>query len=373
MDFLPRFIVTHAQAITTTVAILGGAFLFGLVAHSVLFSILRYLGKRRATVLYPALVTRTRNAARWCILLFAVNIVLPVIENIISAKAFGMVRSAIAPLIIVSLSWLLIRFTDVLEDMVYENYHISRDDLRAKSIITQFQLLKRIIIIGIVVFAVGTVLMTFDHIRQFGTAILASAGIVGIIVGMAAQRSVANLLAGIQIALTESIRIGDAVVVEGEYGTVEEITLTYVVVKIWDNRRMVLPIVYFIEKHFQNWSREPATLLGTVYLYTDHTIPVEEIRGELLRLLKESPKWDGSAAGLQVTGTTHNAVELRALMSARPEDLWDLRCDIREQLIAFIRNRYPESLPKVRAEIKSPRIMQGIIRGPRKETGPRTA
>lgn len=346
------YIISHMNVIALTVVILGASILFGLLVHSIMYGTFRYLGKRRESVLYPALIKHTRNAAMWCILLFAVNIVLPITENLISARAFGMVRSAIAPLIIVTLSWLLIRFTDVLEDIVYANYHINRDDLRAKSIITQFQLIKRIIIIGIVVFAVGTVLMTFDRIRQFGTAILASAGIVGIIVGIAAQRSVANLLAGIQIALTSPIRIGDSVIVEGEFGTVEEITFTYVVVKIWDNRRMVLPIVYFIEKPFQNWSREPTTILGTVYLYTDHTIPVEEIRAELLRLLKESPKWDGSAAGLQVTGTSHNAVELRALMSARPDNLWDLRCDIREQLLAFIGNKYPESLPKVRAEIR---------------------
>lgn len=358
MNLLPQsyetFLLAHTRAITLTVVILGASILFGLVAHSVLYGIFRYLGKRRESVLYPSLIKHTRNAALACILLFAVNIVLPVTENIIFAQALGMVRSAIAPLIIVSISWLLIRFTDVLEDIVYANYHVNREDPRAKSIITQFQLLKRVIIIGIVVFAAGTVLMTFDRIRQLGTAILASAGIVGIIVGVAAQRSVANLLAGIQIALTGPIRIGDTVIVEGEFGTVEEITLTHVVVKIWDNRRMVLPIVYFIEKPFQNWSREPASLLGTVHLYTDHTIPVEEIRSELLRLLKESPKWDGAAAGLQVTGTTHNAVELRALMSARPDDLWDLRCDIREKLLSFIKSRYPESLPKVRAEIRGP-------------------
>ena len=348
------FLLFHTRAITLTVVILGAAVLLGFLFHSILFAVFRYLGKRRGAALYPALAKHTRNAALWFILLFAVNISLPIAESAVSGKVFGMVEAAVAPLIIVTLSWLLIRFTDVLEDIVYANYHINRDDLRAKSIITQFKFLKRIIIIVIVVITVGAVLITFDRIQQIGTAILASAGIAGIIVGVAAQRSVANLLAGIQIALTEPIRIGDSVIVEGEFGTVEEITFTYVVVKIWDNRRMVLPIVYFIEKPFQNWTREPTNLLGTVYLYTDHTIPVDEIRAELLRLLKESPKWDGAAAGLQVTSITQNAVELRALMSASHHDLWDLRCHIREKLLELIRNKYPESLPKVRAEIRGP-------------------
>ncbi|MFA6473131.1 MAG: mechanosensitive ion channel domain-containing protein, partial [Candidatus Latescibacterota bacterium] len=199
----------------------------------------------------------------------------------------------------------------------------------------------------------GSILMTFDRIRQLGTAILASAGVAGIIIGVAAQRSVANLLAGIQIALTETVRLDDSVIVEGEYGNVEEITLTYIVVKLWDNRRMVLPIMYFIEKPFLNLTRVHTNLLGTVYLYLDYTIPANDIRNELHRLLKESPKWDGTAYGLSVTNLKEKTMELRALVSAKnSDDLWDLRCDIREKLIYFIRRNYPDVLPKIRLQME---------------------
>jgi small-conductance mechanosensitive channel len=246
-----------------------------------------------------------------------------------------------------------VKSVGVLEDVVSRHYHLDGGDVKTRRINTQFQVLKRILIIVIVVFAIGSVLMTFDRIRQLGAAILASAGIIGIIVGVAAQRSVANLLAGIQIALTEPIRLGDSVTVEGEFGTVEEITLTYVVVRLWDNRRMVLPIVYFIEKPFQNWTREHTNLLGTIHLYMDYTVPVEEVRAEFQRLLRESPKWDGGASGFQVTDLSHNTMELRATVSAATSgDLWDLRCELRERLILFLRERYPESLPKFRAEIR---------------------
>jgi small-conductance mechanosensitive channel len=354
MHFSPGHIINNAPSITTTIAVIGAAVLFAITAHSILFAVIGYIGKRRDNVLYQSLIARTKNAARWCILLFAVAIAIPINAKLIDVREPGYVKAMIAPLTILFLTWLFIRFTDVLEDIIYANYHVNRTDPRAKSIMTQFQLLKRIIIVVIMVFAVGFALMSFPQIHKFGTAILASAGIVGIIVGVAAQRSVANLLAGIQIALTGPVRIGDAVVVEEEYGTVEEITLTYVVVKVWDNRRIVLPIVYFIEKPFQNWSRESVSQLGTVLLYADHTIPVEDIRAELLRLLGESPKWNGETASLQVTKTTHDSVELRAVMSARPENLWDLRCDIREKLLAFVRNTHPRSLPKIRAEIERP-------------------
>lgn len=357
-NFLRQFfdiILQNTTSIPIVIGIVFGAVLLGIIIHSIIYSVLRSLGRYRGSKVYPSLITHTKGAARWFIIFFTVNLSLPLLfaQKPWLESCQGFVRSIIDPLIIASLSWLLIKLINVLEDMIYLQYHIDKGDMTARRINTQFQLLKRILIIVIVVFAVGTILMTFDRIRQLGTAILASAGIIGIIVGVAAQRSVANLLAGIQIALTEPIRLGDTVIVEGEFGTVEKITLTYVVVRVWDKRRIVLPIVHFIEKSFQNWTHERTNLLGTVFVYVDYTVPVEDIRVELLRLLRESPKWDGSASGLQVTNLTPNTVEIRALMSAENSgDLWDLRCEIRERLIAFIRERYPESLPKLRAEIQ---------------------
>ena len=202
------------------------------------------------------------------------------------------------------------------------------------------------------ILALAAILMTFDKVRQLGASILASAGIAGIIVGLAAQRSIATLLAGIQIALTQPIRIDDVVIVENEWGRIEEITLTYVVVRIWDLRRLIVPITYFIEKPFQNWTRISADLLGTVFLYTDYTVPIQAVREELRRILEGSEKWDRRVCVLQVTDTTERTVQLRALVSAADSSkAWDLRCEVREKLVDFLQKNYPHALPRVRAEI----------------------
>ncbi|MDH5656205.1 MAG: mechanosensitive ion channel family protein, partial [Spirochaetia bacterium] len=182
--------------------------------------------------------------------------------------------------------------------------------------------------------------------------ILASAGIMGIIAGLAAQKSISALFAGIQIAITQPFRIDDVVIVEGEWGRIEEITLTYVVVKIWDERRLVLPITYFLEKPFQNWTRTTSDLLGTVFIYADYSIPVQIIRSRLEEFLKKSKLWDGRVCSLQVTNLKDSTVELRALMSSRDaSDSWDLRCEIREKLLEYIQKEFPEKLPKIRLEM----------------------
>jgi small-conductance mechanosensitive channel len=193
-----------------------------------------------------------------------------------------------------------------------------------------------------------------------GTAILASAGIVGLVIGFATQKTVSTVLAGLQIAITQPIRVDDVVIVESEWGRIEEITLTYVVVRLWDLRRLVVPIPYFIEKPFQNWTRVSADLLGTVFIYADYTLPVQRIREELHSILRASDLWDGRVWGLQVTGKTERAVELRALMSAPDaSSAWDLRCKVREELLEFIQKNYPESLPRLRAELASGQGIRG--------------
>ena len=196
--------------------------------------------------------------------------------------------------------------------------------------------------------------MSFDSIRSIGVSLLTSAGIAGIIIGLAAQKAIATLLAGIQIALTQPIRIEDVVIIEGEWGWIEEITLTYVVVRIWDKRRLVVPTTYFIENTFQNWTRNSSEILGTVFIYTDYEIPFEKLREELTRLLQGSSLWDRKTNVLQVTDATDRSVEIRALMSAKDSPTaWDLRVYVREQLIVFIKENYPESLPKSRVSLKS--------------------
>jgi small-conductance mechanosensitive channel len=227
------------------------------------------------------------------------------------------------------------------------------DNLRARAIHTQFGIVRKIAIVVIGVFALATVLMSFEEFRQLGAGILASAGLAGLVIGFAAQKTLGNLLAGIQIAITQPIRIDDVVVVEGEWGRIEEITLTYVVVRIWDLRRLVLPIGYFLEQPFQNWTRVSADVLGTVYLVVDYTVPVDEIRAQLERIVRESNLWDRKVCGVQVTGASEHGIEVRALVSAADSSkAWDLRCEVREKLIAFLQQNYPGSLPRVRAEIQ---------------------
>ena len=195
----------------------------------------------------------------------------------------------------------------------------------------------------------GFILLSFESIREIGLGLFASVGVAGIILGLSAQKVVGALLAGVQIAITQPFRIDDAVVVEGEWGWIEEINLTYVVVRIWDKRRLVLPSSYFLEKPFQNWTKSSADIIGTVFLYTDYTVPFEPLRKELTRLLESTDLWDGKTNVLQVTDTNHDSVEVRILVSARNSPIaWDLRVFIREQMVTFIRENYPDSLPHTR-------------------------
>jgi small-conductance mechanosensitive channel len=242
----------------------------------------------------------------------------------------------------------------ILDEYIIRRFNVDvKDNLRARKIRTQLGVLKRIVIIVVCILALGTMLMTLEKVRQLGTTILASAGIVGIVVGMAAQRTIGTFIAGLQIAFTQPIRIDDVVIVENEWGRIEEITLTYVVVKIWDMRRLIVPITYFIEKPFQNWTRVTADLLGTVYIYVDYTVPVEAVRVELQKILKDSGLWDGKVCVLQVTATSERSLELRALMSAPDASTaWNLRCHVREKIVEFIQKNYPESLPKLRTSFQ---------------------
>ncbi len=257
-------------------------------------------------------------------------------------------------LLIVAVTWLTVQGLHGFETLVLSSYHMDvADNLQARKMHTQVRFLKRLVISLIVVLAGGSMLMVFDRVRQLGTSILASAGIIGIVVGLAAQRSITNLLVGLQIALTQPIRLDDVVIVEGEWGRIEEITSTYVVVKLWDLRRLIVPSTYFTEKPFQNWTRVSSELLGTVFLHTDFTLPVAVVREELQRVVGESPWWDGKVAAVQVTDTSAQTMELRLLVSARDASaLFDLRCEVRERMIAFLQERYPDSLPRLRAELR---------------------
>lgn len=271
-------------------------------------------------------------------------------------KANFLISHIIDIALIVSFSWVAVKIIYILRDAGLERYDIDvRDNVRARGMHTQIRLIANIIVTVVIVFTVAFILMTFPEIKQIGVTILASAGIIGIVIGFAAQKTLGNLIAGIQIAITQPIRIDDVVVVENEWGKIEEITLTYVVVRIWDLRRLIMPIGYFLEKPFQNWTRTSADLLGTVIIYADYTIPVKEIRNELTNILKNSPFWDKKVDVLQVTNMNEKAVELRALMSAEDSSiLWNLRCEVREKLLEFLQKKFPECLPRVRLLTKEP-------------------
>lgn len=259
-------------------------------------------------------------------------------------------RKASTLLFIFSVTWLLIRALRVIKRFVVAKYDVAAsDNLKARKVFTQFTILERIMIFILVVLALGVALMSFESIREIGVSVFASAGVAGIIIGLSAQKMIGTILAGIQIAITQPIRLDDVVIVEGEWGRIEEITLTYVTVKIWDKRRLIVPTTYFIEKPFQNWTKTSADLLGTVFLYTDYTVSVDALREELKRIVQNSDLWDEEIAIIQVTDTKANYVELRALVSARDASTaWDLRVLVREKLVAFLQATYPESIARNR-------------------------
>ncbi|MDA8383126.1 MAG: mechanosensitive ion channel [Betaproteobacteria bacterium] len=226
------------------------------------------------------------------------------------------------------------------------------DVFRSRSLITQIRVFRRILVVVLIVLALAIALMSFRWGRELGGSLLASAGIAGLAVGLAARPTVENLVAGVQLALTQPMRIEDVVIVENEWGWIEEITTTYVVVRIWDLRRLVLPLTYFTQTPFQNWTRQTANLMGTVFVYVDYKIPVQALRDELASIVKTIPQWDGKVCVLQVTDASNETMQLRALVSAADSSrLWDLRCAVREKLIEFIQRTWPEYLPRMRAEM----------------------
>ncbi|SFW12163.1 Small-conductance mechanosensitive channel [Sinomicrobium oceani] len=264
-----------------------------------------------------------------------------------------------AILLIVSFAWAAIVATGIAKKLFLRHADLTvADNLHSRKLYTQYNIIERVVIFIIILMAIAFVLMSFDNIRRIGISIFASAGVAGIILGLAAQKVFGSMLAGLQIAFTQPIRVDDVVVVEGEWGRIEEITLTYVVIKIWDLRRLVVPSTYFIEHPFQNWTRTSAEILGTVFIYTDYSVDFDRMREELTRLLESSQLWDGKVNVLQVTDAKENRVEVRALMSTRnSSDGWDLRVYVREHLLVFMQREFPDSLPKTRVSLEhdSPR------------------
>lgn len=298
--------------------------------------------------LLSVFVERTSGPAQLALCLAAVALVLP-LAPLDDAFRTPLMRLFVVA-VIALIGWISIRIVDMSAARYLQNFRDVTENFIARKHVTQVRVFKRVTDTIIVVITVSTALMTFDSVRQYGVSLFASAGAAGIIVGLAARPLLSNLIAGLQIAITQPIRIEDAVIIENEWGWVEDIASTYVVIRLWDWRRMVVPLSYFIEKPFQNWTRDTASLIGVIGLHVDYRADVPRIRHWLEETVKQSKLWDGAVVNLQVVDADSRTIELRALVSARnaPQS-WDLRCEMREKLIAFIRDEMPDALPRERA------------------------
>lgn len=270
--------------------------------------------------------------------------------------------SALSHLFVVTviglIGWAMMTATDTAAGLYLRRFKMdAEDNLLARKHVTQVRVLKRAGDVVILLFTVAIGAMTFPTIREYGVSLLASAGVAGIVAGFAARPVLANLIAGIQIAVTQPIRLEDAVVVEGEWGWIEEITGTYVVIRIWDWRRLIVPLTYFTENSFQNWTRETGAIIGSVFLHVDYRAPVEAIREKAGEIARASRNWDGRVINVQVTDVLPTVMQIRVLCSARTSPVaWDLRCEMREKLICFLQEEYPDALPRQRAELAGGRM-----------------
>jgi len=329
---------------------LGGGALLGLAAWRAVRTVLERVLRRAGAGRDEAVLGRLAGPGRAATVLAAAGLVLAAVSPRLDSGLGAGASRLFGAAWIVTLAWLAARGVLLAEDLVLARFDLgARDNLQARKLHTQVRVANRVLGVALVLVTAGLVGMRFETFRQLGAGILASAGVAGLVVGLAAQKTIANALAGIQLAFTQPIRLDDVVVVEGEWGRIEEITFTYVVVRIWDQRRLVVPVSRFLDAPFQNWTRVSAEVWGPVLLYADFTVPVPRVRAELERYVAGHPKWDGKVCGLQVTGASERALELRALVSAADSPaLWDLRCDVREHLAAFLRDELPGSLPRTR-------------------------
>ena len=343
--------IEQFETLLVSLGFLCVAALAGLLLNRFLFFVFLRLAHRAVTPLSALLVNQARRPFQLLLPLLASLLVLPSLT--LPSQVIDLLKHLGSLGIIGCLTWLCITLALLGQDWVLSRFNLmAQDNLKARTVHTQLTVLVKIILAAVTVLSGAAMLMTFDRIRSVGVSIFASAGMIGIILGFAAQRSLATLFAGLQIAFTQPIRLDDVVIVEGEWGRVEEITLTYVVVKLWDLRCLVIPITYFLEKPFQNWTRASANLLGTVFLYLDYAVPVDEVRQAFAGVLQASARWDGKVSGVQVTNCSERTVELRFLMSAADAPTaFDLRCEVREGLLAYLRKHHPGSLPKARLEL----------------------
>lgn len=330
---------------------LVGAVIAALIVHRIIFYFIHRRALRPGDIVAASVAERARKPAMWVFPLIALMISVPLVELPKIAK--GPIEHVLGLGIIALAGWICILIADVYTDVIAARHRIDvKDNHEARRIRTQVSVLRRVFVIVVTIITGGIMLLTIPGIRAVGTSVLASAGLAALVVGMAMKPTLSNLIAGVQLALTQPIRIEDAVIVENQWGWIEEINSTYVVVRIWNWQRLVLPLTYFIETPFQNWTRNSAALIGEVHFFTDYTAPIDELRKELDRLVHSTDKWAGNVVVLQLTHATAETIELRALCDAvDAPTAWDLRCYVREGLIKFLQENYPQCLPKTRAEL----------------------
>ncbi|GAB3952491.1 mechanosensitive ion channel [Spirosoma harenae] len=325
------------------------ALVLGIAVDFVVTQIIRFIARRRPFRTLALL----KIYARWAFWAFVPSLFFLLATNMQSARFLR--RHPVADktaeiLFLIATTWFLIQLLKVGEQRLIHEYDTSKDvNLAQRKFVTQVRFFRRLI--AIVVFMIGTslLLISFQGSRKVGLSVLTSAGVVSVVIGFAAQKTLANLLAGIQIAFNQQIRLDDAVVVEKEWGRIEEINLTSVIVRLWDRRRLILPITYFVENPFENWTRSDASIIGAIFLYLDYNVPVDIIRKKAREIAENDPLWTGESFAVQVTDTTPTCIQVRVLVSAPDApSAFDLRCHMREQLITFIRDEYPESLPQTR-------------------------
>jgi small-conductance mechanosensitive channel len=344
VGFIPNEWARYIIASLVAVAI-------ALLLHHVFYFIRFKIARRTSSIFDDSLLHRSERPTRVLLPLLAAMSVLR--ESSVPGEFIGDFSHVLWLTIIGCTGWLFIELSNIFHDIAVKRYALTlADNYFARRMLTQVAVLRRVLVVVIVVLTVAFMLMTFEPVRHFGETVAASAGLAGIVAGLAAKSTISGLVAGIQVAITQPIRLDDVVIVEGEWGRIEEITTTFVVVRIWDQRRLIVPLTYFIEKPFQNWTRRSSDIMGTVFLYVDYTVPVEEIRQELQRLVHSSDLWDSKVCSLQVTNSTDRSMELRCLMSsADSSQNFDLRCHVRERLIAYIQKNSPGGLPRVRTEL----------------------
>ena len=327
-----------------------GALVVANLLHFVLFRLLRRKEATGAKVGW-GLQKHLGHPARAIFLLTCVLIALPFVPEV-PAGVLHEVQHGMFMVVVLALGWFCAGLVYVAQDVLLRKYDLTAaDNIRARRIHTQFQVFRRIAIAFVIVLTMGALLWTFDDPRiwHYGSGLLASAGIASLILATAAKSTASNFLAGLQIALTEPIRIDDVVVVQGEWGRIEEITSSYVVIKIWDLRRLIVPLSWFIENAFANWTRESAAILTYSYLYLDYMVPVKELRAQLEVVVKASGMWDEVAMGCQVTNLTAQAMEVRCLMSAKDSGTaFNLQCLVREEMMDWVKETYPEAFPNMR-------------------------